>query len=145
MDSYNEADIASHSPLVSVVMCTYNGEKFLREQIDSILAQTWLNIELVIVDDVSSDNTVKIIEDFSRKDKRIRYVVNPVNVGYNKNFEKAFGLAQGNYIAPSDQDDIWDPKKIEIMMNAWPADSLFIYSLSGDFENDFQSRRPAPR
>ena len=146
MPGSQEQNKVSTSILVSVVMCTYNGEKFLRPQIDSILSQTWSNLELVIVDDVSSDDTVMIIDEYSRKDSRVKYFVNEKNIGYNKNFEKAIGLAHGNYIAPCDQDDIWELSKLETMMNAWPAGSSFIYSLSGSFSgNDFVTRTAAPR
>ena len=132
-------------PLVSVVMCTYNGENFLHQQIGSVLSQTWSNLELIIVDDVSSGHTVPILEEYSRKDSRVKYIVNEKNLGYNKNFEKAIGLANGNYIAPCDQDDIWDASKIETMMNNWPEVSLFVYSLSGSFnDDDFENRTNAP-
>lgn len=132
-------------PLVSVVMCTYNGEKFLRPQVESVLSQTFTHIELVIVDDASTDTTPEIIKEFGRKDSRVKYFVNEKNIGYNKNFEKAIGLAHGDYIAPCDQDDIWEIAKIETMMNAWPEGSLFIYSLSGSFSgNDFAARTAAP-
>ncbi len=127
-------------------MCTYNGAACLQEQLDSLVNQTYKNLEMVIVDDVSSDNSFEIIKEYQQKDSRIRIYQNEKNPGYNKNFEKAIGLANGNYIAPCDQDDIWEPGKIEIMMNSWPANSLFIYSLSGSFYNDdFKSRKPAPR
>jgi len=146
MPSSNEENITNHSPLVSVVMCTYNGEKFLQQQVDSILAQTYRNFELLIVDDASTDNTVQLLEEYSKKDERIRYVINHNNLGYNKNFEKAFGLAKGNYIAPSDQDDTWEANKIEIMMKEWPVGSSFVYSLSGSFTgNDLGSRSAAPK
>lgn len=136
----------SERPLVSITMCTYNGEKYLHQQIGSVLTQTYQNIELIIVDDASSDNTVKILEDYKRKDNRIRFYANEKNIGYNKNFEKAFGLANGNYIAPCDQDDIWAPSKIETMMKEWPKDSLFVYSLSGNFiAEDFEHRTDAPK
>jgi glycosyltransferase involved in cell wall biosynthesis len=136
---------ATIRPLVSVVMCTYNGEKFLRPQIGSVLSQTYVNLELVIVDDASSDNTVQILEEYSRKDSRVKYVVNEKNLGYNKNFEKAILLAPGDYIATCDQDDIWDASKIETMMNEWPEGSLFVYSLSGSFTaDDFENRTGAP-
>ena len=133
-------------PLVSVVMCTYNGEKFLRSQIGSVLSQTWSNLELIIVDDVSSDNTVQILEEYSRKDNRVKYIVNEKNLGYNKNFEKAILLATGDYMAACDQDDIWAASKIETMMNKWPEGSLFVYSLSGSFnDDDFENRTDAPK
>ncbi|MGQ0738908.1 MAG: glycosyltransferase [Bacteroidota bacterium] len=132
-------------PLVSVVMCTYDGAKFLRQQIDSILAQTYTRIELIVADDASADNTVAILEEYSRKDPRVKYVVNAANTGYNKNFEKAFSLSQSDHIAISDQDDVWEKNKIEVMMKDWPPGSLFIYSLSGNFYgDDFDARKPAP-
>ncbi len=145
MPGSKEQNNMSGSLLVSVVMCTYNGEKFLRPQIDSVLSQSWANLELMIVDDASSDNSLTIIKEYGQKDSRVKYFVNEKNLGYNKNFEKAIGLANGNYIAPCDQDDIWEISKIEKMMNAWPEGSLFIYSLSGNFsENDFAARTAAP-
>lgn len=133
-------------PLVSVVMCTYNGEKYLPAQIGSILSQTWPNFELIIVDDASTDSTVQILEKYRQRDNRVKIFVNDKNLGYNKNFEKAFSFASGEHVAISDQDDIWESKKIEIMMNNWLQGSLFIYSLSGNFVNDnFKERRPAPK
>jgi glycosyltransferase involved in cell wall biosynthesis len=133
-------------PLVSVVMCTYNGEKFLHSQIGSVLSQTYSNLELIIADDASSDNTVRILEEYRRKDSRVTYFVNEKNLGYNKNFEKAILLASGDYIATCDQDDIWAASKIEIMMNKWPEGSLFVYSLSGSFTgDDFENRTDAPK
>lgn len=139
-------NITGKPPLVSVVMCTYNGEKFLHQQIGSVLSQTYSNLELVIVDDASSDNTSQILEEYRRKDSRVKYFVNEKNLGYNKNFEKAFSLASGDYIAPCDQDDIWAASKIETMMNEWPVGSLFVYSLSGSFSgDDFKNRTDAPK
>lgn len=139
------SESGSIKPLVSVVLCTYNGEKYLQQQIDSILQQTYSHLELIIVDDASSDNTVAILQDYSQSDKRIKYFINPENIGYNKNFEKGFLLATADYIAISDQDDIWETNKIETMMNNWPDGSIFIYSLSGNFSgNNFVARTPAP-
>lgn len=133
-------------PLVSVAMCTYNGAAYLREQMDSVIHQTYKNLEIVIVDDASSDNTIQIIKEYQQKDLRIKFYQNEKNLGYNKNFEKAISLSSAQYIATSDQDDIWEALKIETMMNSWPANSLFIYSFSGNFyNNDFKMRKPAPQ
>ena len=132
-------------PLVSVVMCTYNGEIFLHSQIGSVLTQTYPNLELIIVDDASSDNTVQTLEEYTRKDSRVKYFVNEKNLGYNKNFEKAILHASGDYIATCDQDDIWAASKIETMMKEWPEGSSFVYSLSGSFTgDDFKNRSDAP-
>ena len=105
-----------HTPLVSIVLCSYNGEKFLSQQIDSLLAQTYPNFEVIISDDRSTDSTPEIIKGYAAKDPRIRLHLNPVNLGYNENFEQAFRLAQGQLIAVCDQDDVWRKDKVEIMV-----------------------------
>lgn len=131
-------------PLVSVVACTYNGERFLGEQLDSLLAQTYPHLEFVIVDDASSDKTMDILGEYAAKDARIRIFRNEKNLGPNKNFEKAIQLASGDIIAISDQDDYWDPDKIRIMMKEWRPGSDMIFSLSGSFdERGIEYRRPA--
>ena len=131
---------------ISVAMCTYNGAKYLRQQIESILKQTHSNLELIIVDDASRDDTLAIIREYAAKDRRIIYQANAETLGYNRNFEKAIGLCKSECIAISDQDDIWELSKLETMMKNWPADSLYCYSLSGSFYgDDFKSRRAAPK
>ena len=96
-------------------MTTYNGEKYLREQIDSILAQTINDFELIICDDCSTDSTWNILSSYSSIDPRIKIYRNEKNLGYMKNFEKAMGLCKGEYIALSDQDDIWMPNHLEVL------------------------------
>jgi glycosyltransferase involved in cell wall biosynthesis len=103
-------------PLVSIVLATYNGERFLKEQLESILVQTYPNIEVIVVDDCSSDNTISILKEFVEKDRRIKIFINEENIGYVRNFEKGLRLASGSYIAPSDQDDIWKEEKISVLM-----------------------------
>ncbi len=104
------------SSLVSIAMATYNGERFLEKQMASILDQTYKNIEVVVCDDVSTDDTVAILKAFAKKDKRVRLVENKKNLGYVKNFEKTISLCKGEYIALSDQDDIWMEDKIAILI-----------------------------
>jgi len=133
-------------PLVSIALCTYNGASFIKQQLDSITNQSYTNLEIIICDDASSDKTIKIIEDCRANDPRIKFFRNDRNIGYNKNFEKAFTLCTGEYIAISDQDDVWEKNKIELIMENWPSGSLFVYSLSGNFMNDdFTGRTEAPR
>jgi glycosyltransferase involved in cell wall biosynthesis len=132
-------------PLVSVALCTYNGSAYLREQLDTILQQTYSHIELVVVDDVSTDDTLSILKEYAAKDHRIQLYVNESNLGFNLNFQKAISLCKGEWIAIADQDDIWDKQKIETMLQLWPGDSKFIFSLSGNFHNNnFEGRTPAP-
>ena len=104
-------------PLISIVLCTYNGEKFLSEQLDSIITQSYKNIELIILDDCSDDCTTDIINIYAKKDSRIKTFFNEANLGFNKNFEKALGLATGEYIAISDQDDVWLPQKVQLSLD----------------------------
>ena len=106
-------NILINNPLVSVVMATFNGGRFLSSQLHSICNQSYSNIEIIISDDCSSDRTQEIIKEFAEKDKRIRYSLNESNIGLNKNFEKAILMAKGSFIAISDQDDIWKTSKIE--------------------------------
>lgn len=135
---------------VAVVLCTYNGEKYIAAQLQSIIEQTYPHLEIIIADDASTDNTRELLVSFQQKDKRIKLFFNETNLGYNKNFEKAIGLATADFIAISDQDDVWELNKIEMMMRNWPANSLFVYSLSGSFwGNDsntdgFEERKAAP-
>jgi glycosyltransferase involved in cell wall biosynthesis len=105
------------SPLVSVVMATYNGERFIEAQIKSILSQTYRNLEIIVVDDGSTDHTYTILETYAAKDKRIKLFRNDANLGYVKNFEKGLSLAGGSYVAPSDHDDIWFPEKIATLVS----------------------------
>ena len=98
----------SRNPFISIVLITYNGEKYIREQLDSILEQTMQNLEIVVCDDCSTDSTKHILEEYARKDFRIVLHFNEKNLGYLKNVEKAISYAGGGYIALADQDDVWE-------------------------------------
>ena len=105
-------------PLVSVVLGTYNGEAYLQEQLRSVLAQTYPALEIIAIDDGSSDRTVDILREYAGRDPRMRVVVNERNLGFIRNFEKGCRLAAGKYIALCDQDDYWFPEKITKMVGA---------------------------
>lgn len=98
---------------VSVVLCTYNGERYIREQIESIISQTYPIHEIIIQDDCSTDSTVSILETYKQKYSNIKLYINKENLGYSNNFKSATMKATGDYIAFSDQDDIWFNDKIE--------------------------------
>lgn len=104
---------------ISVVLCTYNGERFLRQQLESLFAQQRTPDELIAVDDTSSDGTLDILNEFQRRsfEVGIHMVVvrNPRNLGYRRNFEAALALAQMPLIFLSDQDDVWHHNKIARM------------------------------
>lgn len=104
------------SPLVSILLCTYNGEKFLKDQLGSLLKQTYSPVEIIIVDDCSTDGTYGLLEGYQRQHTQIRLYQNEKNLGYAKNFAYGIGLCKGVYIALCDQDDIWDEDKIKLLV-----------------------------
>lgn len=98
---------------VSVVMCTYNGEQFLREQMDSILAQDYPLHEIIVQDDRSTDDTWDILQTYAKAHPGLfKLFRNDEQLGFNRNFHTALLRATGQYVAISDQDDIWFPQKI---------------------------------
>ena|SRR5579864_1797359 len=98
----------------SVAMCTYNGARYLREQLESVASQRLLPDEMVICDDDSSDETVQMLREFAgRAPFLVRLFVNDITLGATKNFEKAIGLCQMPIIVLCDQDDVWHPDKLE--------------------------------
>ncbi len=99
---------------ISVCMATYNGEKFIKEQVDSILSQLSSKDELIVSDDNSQDRTLDIIRSY--KDERIKIFSNIGNHGFKGNFENALRNATGDYIFLSDQDDIWLPNKVQVVL-----------------------------
>jgi glycosyltransferase involved in cell wall biosynthesis len=103
--------MSTKKPLVSVLMAVYNGEKFLREAIESILNQTYTNFEFLIVNDGSTDLTEEIILSYS--DSRIRYIKNETNLKLITSLNKGLDLANGKYIARMDADDISLPNRLE--------------------------------
>jgi len=109
-------------PLVSVVLCTYNGKKHLQEQLHSLLKQEYSPLEFIIVDDVSTDGTFDLLQTFAQQDSRIRLSRNVTNLGYNQNFQQAIAKASGQFVAIADQDDIWELSKIRIMMQQFDKD-----------------------
>lgn len=109
--------------LVSVAMATCNGEKYILSQLESIAAQTYKNIELVISDDLSDDSTLDIINNF-KFPFPVKVLVNQSRLGFVKNFGKAISFCSGKYVALSDQDDIWDERKIEILVREIGSHSL---------------------
>lgn len=103
--------------MISVAMASYNGAKYIKEQIDSILNQSIQDLELVICDDCSSDDSWTILQSLAASDARIRAYRNDHNLGFKKNFEKAISLCKGEYIALSDQDDVWEKKHLEVLLD----------------------------
>ena len=109
--------------MISVALCTYNGSRYLREQLDSIASQTRRPDELVIRDDMSADETVEIAERFAEKAPfPVNIHRNTENFGSTRNFESAIEACRGEIIALSDQDDVWEPQKLERIETEFAAD-----------------------
>lgn len=102
---------------VSVVMATFCGEKFLAQQLESILLQSVSPSEIIVVDDCSIDTTWDILCEFAKIYSQIKIYRNDVNIGVVKTFERGVTLSTCNYIALSDQDDYWMPNKLEVLIN----------------------------
>lgn len=114
---------------VDVLLATYNGEKYLKEQIDSILEQTYSDFRLLISDDGSTDGTRKILEEYKNKDSRIQVFFQESNLGVVKNFEFLLKKVESAYYMFSDQDDIWKAEKIEKSLNKIENDNCdLVYS-----------------
>lgn len=98
---------------INILMATYNGRRFLKKQIDSILNQTYSNFRLLISDDASTDSTVKILEEYEKQDKRVEIYSHEKNMGVVANFEFLINKVRSEYFMFADQDDVWEPDKIE--------------------------------
>jgi len=109
---------------VSVVLCSYNGQKYIQKQIESILVQLEPGDELIIQDDLSNDQTFKILQRF--KQSKIKIFQNEANIGFVKNFLSAIQKASNEIILLSDQDDIWLENRLNLMYEVYQKDSLVI-------------------
>ena len=98
---------------VSIITPSWNSEKYIKKTIESVQNQTYSNWEMIIVDDCSSDNTVKIVQEISKTDPRVRILKQSTNGGAAKARNRSLKEATGRYVAYLDADDIWKPSKIE--------------------------------
>lgn len=118
---------------ITIALATYNGEKFLEEQLESLLMQSRHPDELVISDDCSSDCTMSIIKKFANKAPfAVRLLINEKNLGYAQNFSNALSHCTGDIVFISDQDDVWHPEKISRMLayfDSEPSVQLLIHDL----------------
>lgn len=100
--------MSNKTPLVSIGMLVYNGERFIRQTLDSLLAQDYKHFELIISDNASTDKTQEICLDYALKDQRIRYFRNKKNLGANLNFSKVFELSSGEFFMWASDHDLHD-------------------------------------
>ncbi len=116
------------SSLVSIALCTYNSGRFLSPLLESLLQQSYTNIEIICCDDKSADDTANTLERFRGQNPgKFKIYRNEENLGYIKNFEKCLSLCTGEFIAIADHDDIWKSHKVETLVNSI-GDGMMVYS-----------------
>ena len=130
----------NNMPLVSVLMTAFNREQYIAEAIESVLSSSYINFELIIVDDCSTDNTLEIAKSYEAKENRIKVYVNEHNLGDYPNRNKAASYAKGKYIKYVDSDDYLYPNGLEIivrLMEEYPEASVGIFSLPQNYTKPF--------
>lgn len=120
-------EINNNHELVSVIIPTYNSKKYIRKTVSSVLNQTYREIEIIIIDDYSRDNTRSVIMDISEKDNRVKYIFQEKNQGAAVARNAGIQMAKGKYIAFLDSDDTWVPGKIQKQMEALRDGKPFVY------------------
>lgn len=118
----------SITSLVSIIITTHNRAQLLPRAIDSVINQTYKNIEIIVVDDCSSDNTTQIVKEHIKKDDRVRYIKNKKKSGANVSRNKGILSAQGKFIAGLDDDDEFMPNRIELLLENYDEKYAFITS-----------------
>ena len=114
---------------INILMATYNGRKYLKKQIDSILNQTYSDFRLLISDDASTDSTLKILEEYEKKDSRVEIYSHEKNLGFVANFEFLINQVRSEYFMLADQDDVWEADKIECSLRKLEeTDSDLVYT-----------------
>ena len=134
---------SAHTPAISVLMAVYNGGRYLRAAIESILCQSWQDFEFIIINDGSTDDTAAILAGY--EDKRIVTVANPTNIGLTKSLNKGLHLARGKYIARQDADDVSLPHRLSLqkkLLDQHPETVLVSGEMDFIDENDHVFHRP---
>jgi len=130
----------STQPLVSVAVPVYNGERYLRATLDSILNQTWRNLELIICDNCSTDGTEKICREYAERDPRVRYFRADRNLGPARNFNRAVPLARGRYFKWNAADDLCAPTFIEECVAMLEADTSLVLAYPRTIQIDSEGK-----
>ena len=136
-------------PLVSIVTPVYNGEKFIKYTIESVINQTFKDFEMIIVDDISNDKTSEIVKSYVKKDKRIQYYLLPQKSGAAMARNYAISKAKGRYIAFLDGDDLWYPEKLEKQVKFMMENNYYFtytdYEYTDDKNNKLNIMRKCPK
>ena len=113
--------MTANAPLVSIGLPTYNGERYIREALDSLVAQDYPNLEILVLDNASTDGTLAIVEEYARRDGRIRLIRNPINIGAPANFNLAFRESTGPFFMWAADDDRWEPSYVSACLSVLRA------------------------
>jgi glycosyltransferase involved in cell wall biosynthesis len=135
---------APHTPKVSIGMPVFNGEPFIREALDSLLAQTFTDFELIISDNASTDATEDICREYLAKDDRIRYIRQTENLGASQNFQFVLGEAIGQYFMWAAADDLQKPTFVEKLAHVLDLNQSFCCAMS-DVENIYEDSKQIAR
>jgi len=147
------------SPRVSIGVPVYNGQKYIRFTLDSLLAQTFTDFEIIVTDNCSTDPTPQIVAEYAARDPRVKYFVNSENIGPARNYNRSIELAKGEYFKWNPADDVCDPTFIEKCVNVLDADPsvVLVYPRTNvidqngtvvdkyGYEIDFDDPRPQVR
>ena len=117
-------------PLVSIALPVYNGEKWLEQAIRTLIKQSYENLEIIIADDCSSDNSQKICEKFASRYSQITFIKNETNLGAQGNFRKILHLCSGKYITYACQDDYWDENFISYLVEKLESNNSAVLAAS---------------
>ena len=129
---------------VTIILCVYNGEQYLKECLDSITRQSLINIQIICVNDCSTDKSLEILKSYAVSDKRITIINNEKNIGLASSRNKALNIAKGEYIQFVDADDYIDLKTCEIIYNKASSYKLDMISIAGlNFDNDTKNTLPS--
>ena len=124
-------------PKVSIVFPSFNGSLFIKDSIQSILAQTFEDFELIIVNDCSTDNTLEICTEFAKQDKRVRVISNPHNLKLPASLNVGFSKSKGDYLTWTSDDNVYKPNAIEKMVLALDSNpKVDLVSYNYDFRNN---------
>src|SRR5690606_8059232 len=135
-------------PLVSVICLCHNHERFVRESIESVINQTYPNIEIIIVDDASTDNSVHVIQSIVNANQNIRFIALSENAGNCKAFNRGYALSNGDYIVDLATDDVFHPDRIASQISHFSkfdssygvlfTNAIYIDEYSKPFRNHFE-------
>lgn len=124
------------NPIFSIVMPAYNAASTIRDSIDSVLAQSYTDYELIVVNDCSKDNTLQILQEYAGQDSRIKVINLAENSGVAMARNAAIEMATGRYIAFLDSDDLWEPKKLAVQLEVLATGVDVVYAMYTRFYDD---------